>query len=65
MAYSKIEELIVTKSVLGSGTQSDPYREITEYFTKDGTLLFRLDTWEEKRSVLMGAELSQTFDTSN
>ena len=40
---AKIEQLIVTKSTKGAGTESDPYREVTQYWTLDGKLLFEDD----------------------
>jgi hypothetical protein len=49
MAHSEIVELIVTTSSVGNGTGGDPFREITEYFTKDGERLFTVDKWREAR----------------
>lgn len=40
---AKIEQLIVTKSTKGAGTECDPYREVTQYWTLDGKLLFEDD----------------------
>lgn len=37
---AKIEQLIVTKSIKGAGTECDPYREVVQYWTLDGDLLF-------------------------
>lgn len=50
MAQSRIEEIIVTESSVGKGTQENPCRMVTEYFTKDGRLLFKIDNWELTRS---------------
>lgn len=47
MAHSEIVELILTRSAIGDGTQGNPHRMITEYFEKDGRLLFRIDEWEQ------------------
>lgn len=37
---AKIEQVIVTRALKGSGTESDPYREVTQYWTLDGEFLF-------------------------
>lgn len=50
MANSRIEEVIVTTSSIGDGTGSSPYRQVTEYFSKDGSLLFKRDEWELTRT---------------
>ena len=35
-----IEKVIVTKSLTGSGTAANPYREIVQYWSLDGEFLF-------------------------
>lgn len=45
MAHSEIIEVIKTTSSIGAGVEGDPCRELVEYFTKDGSLLFRDDQW--------------------
>lgn len=40
---AKIEQLIVTKSIKGAGTECDPYREVTQHWTFDGKLLFEME----------------------
>ena len=37
---AKIEQVIVTKALKGSGTENDPYREVVQYWSLDGKLLF-------------------------
>lgn len=37
---AKIEQVIVTKALKGSGTENDPYREDVQYWSLDGKLLF-------------------------
>lgn len=34
-------EVLEVKSICGSGTSEDPFRQITEYFSKEGDLLAR------------------------
>lgn len=36
---AKIEQVIVTIALKGSGTEDDPYREVAQYWTLDGKLL--------------------------
>ena len=40
---AKIEQVIVTRALKGSGTEDDPYREVAQYWTLDGKLLFEND----------------------
>lgn len=40
---AKIEQVIVTKALKGSGTENDPMREVVQYWTLDGKLLCELD----------------------
>lgn len=51
MTASRIEEVIVTTSTIGDGVEGNPYREVTEYFAKDGTLLFRKDSWQDNSNL--------------
>lgn len=37
---AKIIQLIITCALKGSGTENDPYREVIQYWTLDGELLF-------------------------
>lgn len=37
---AKIEQVIVTRALKGSGTENDPYREVVQYWSFDGELLF-------------------------
>ena len=37
---AKIEPVIVTKALKGSGTTEDPYRMALQYWSLDGKLLF-------------------------
>lgn len=39
MSQAKIVELILTHSVTGRGVDADPYRRVTELWTKDGVLV--------------------------
>ena len=39
MSQAKIIELILTHSVAGKGVEEDPYRRVTELWTKDGVLV--------------------------
>lgn len=43
MGSEKREQLIVTKSVKGAGTKCDPYREVVQYWTLDGKLLYEME----------------------
>lgn len=43
MAFSKIVNLIETRSQLGKGTNDDPLREIVELFQFDGTRVAAID----------------------
>ena len=36
---AKIEQVIVTRALKGSGTENDPIREVVQYWTLDGKLL--------------------------
>lgn len=36
---AKIEQVIITIALKGSGTEDDPYREVAQYWTLDGKLL--------------------------
>lgn len=40
---AKIEQVIVTKALKGSGTENDPFREVVQYWTLDGKFLGELD----------------------
>lgn len=41
---AKIEPVIVTKTLKGSGTKNDPFREVVQYWSLDGNLLFEKDS---------------------
>lgn len=43
---AQIIEVIEVKSIVGDGTSEDPYRQITEYFSKEGDLLARREPSE-------------------
>ena len=40
---AKLEQVIVTRSLKGSGKESDPVREVIQYWSLIGELLFELD----------------------
>ncbi len=40
-------EVIKTESVCGKGTEEDPVRVVIEYWSLEGELLARVDTYEE------------------
>lgn len=40
---AKIEQVIVTKALRGTGTEDDKYREVTQYWSLDGKLLAEKD----------------------
>lgn len=44
MKTAKLIEVIETVSLRGNGTKSEPIREITQYWSKDGVLLAEKDT---------------------
>ena len=37
---ARVVQLILTVALKGSGTENDPYREVVQYWTLDGNLLF-------------------------
>lgn len=37
---AKLEQVIVTKAMRGAGTENDPVREVVQYWSLDGELLF-------------------------
>ena len=38
---AKIERVIVTKALTGNGTAASPFREVTQFWSLDGELLFQ------------------------
>lgn len=47
---AKIIEVIEAEVTRGSGNLSDdPYRTVTQYWSKEGELLWEKDAWKEKR----------------
>ena len=40
---AKLEQVIVTRALKGSGKENDPIREVVQYWTLDGKLLCELD----------------------
>lgn len=40
---AKLEQVIVTRALKGSGTENDPFREVVQYWSIDGKLLFEND----------------------
>ena len=38
-----IEEVIKVTAIKGNGTEKDPARQITQYWTKDGILIAEID----------------------
>jgi hypothetical protein len=43
---AKVIELIWVQSVFGKGVDGDPVRAVDEYYTLDGVLVARVDSWE-------------------
>ncbi len=41
---AKTEEVIKVCCVIGSGTENDPVREVVQYWSLDGELLFEKDS---------------------
>lgn len=41
--------VIVVRSKFGAGVESDPVREITQYYSLEGELLSTVDTWMQER----------------
>lgn len=39
---ARIEQVIVTRALKGAGTENDPCREVTQYWSLTGKLLFEL-----------------------
>ena len=39
---ARVEQVIVTRALKGAGTENDPYREVTQYWSLTGKLLFEL-----------------------
>jgi hypothetical protein len=48
MKSAKIIEVIQTVSNRGRGVEGDPVREVIQYWTKEGVLLFEKDNWSDK-----------------
>jgi hypothetical protein len=44
MKTAKLIEVIETVSLRGNGSKSEPIREVTQYWSKDGQLLAEKDT---------------------
>jgi len=44
---AKIVELIHTEKSIGIGVSGDPHRMVQQWFQKDGTLVFEVDTWQD------------------
>mgnify|MGYP003234793951 CR=1 len=44
---AKIEQVIVTKALRGTGTEDDKYREVTQYWSLDGKLLAEKDYFDD------------------
>lgn len=40
---AKLEQVIVTKTVVGTGTENDPVREVVQYWDLQGKLLVEKD----------------------
>lgn len=43
---AELIEVIMTESARGSGTQEDPVRGVTQYWSKEGVLLAEKDNWD-------------------
>lgn len=39
---ARVEQVIVTRALKGAGTENDPCREVTQYWSLTGKLLFEL-----------------------
>lgn len=49
--HARIVPLIVTKSIVGSGGEGDPCREVTQYWELDGTLVATLDEYLQSKNA--------------
>ena len=47
----KIEQVIHVYSVFGKGVEGDPVRVVHEYYTLEGKLIARVDTWKEAQEA--------------
>jgi len=45
---AQVVEVIRTKSLIGAGTEEDPVRVITQYWSFDGKLLARNGEWKSE-----------------
>lgn len=45
---AQVVEAIRTKSLIGAGTEEDPVRVITQYWSFDGKLLAHNDEWKSE-----------------
>jgi hypothetical protein len=45
----RLKEVIETVVLIGGGTKHDPFRELTQYWTKDGVLLASSDGCQAPR----------------
>lgn len=60
MAKSHIHEVILTETTAGDGSKGNPYRGVMEYFEKDGTLLFKKDSYmDELRERILARHLTE------
>lgn len=44
---AKIIQVVVVESIVGDGVKGSPVRTIQEYFSTEGELLARRDTWRD------------------
>lgn len=42
-----IQKVIITEALIGRGTDEDPARTLTQYWSLEGVLLAQRDTWKE------------------
>lgn len=56
---AKVIQVIETKTVVGLGVQSDPVREITQYWGLDGCLLAKVDEFLNCNNTEHAAELME------
>lgn len=52
--YSRVVEVVETKSSVGSGTKEDPYRTVMEYWSTEGQLLAIRDGFKDDPKYFRG-----------
>ncbi len=55
---ASVIQIIITKSIKGSGTEKDPVRNVYQYWDFDGNILFTKDTYLEDTKSVASSEVN-------